>query len=68
MQQDPSAHEHHKGKGECTTCSAHKLNTSARGHLVYVHGKNGCINVYAIAVPILDKNMEGDLPPESYRS
>jgi hypothetical protein len=25
-------------------------------------------NVFAIAVPILDKNKEGDLPPESYRS
>jgi hypothetical protein len=25
-------------------------------------------NVYAIAVPILDKNKDGDLPPESYRA
>lgn len=25
-------------------------------------------DVYAIAVPILDKNKEGDLPLESYRS
>ena len=38
-----TAHEHHKGKGDCTTCSAHKLNTCVCGHLVYVYGKDGCM-------------------------